>query len=375
MKIATVIRNTVMLAAFIGLLAPIAAQAEENNVKITFKVGEGAMLNGKDPVMANKKFENMATAKVVDGVFTFEAYVEEPTPVVIVAGQYYGFILEPGEYQATVSADGLQMEGGPYYELVYGYRSSPEYLETVRESRRIMSGVGRGDEDAGKRNFAAMGLIWEISNAHMESLIHGNHPVWVKYVALTELRGKYDRLALATELAKESPDYEPLQSYWAGLVELKQKNASKSKFAAGARYADIAAATVDGDMVKLSDVLAENKLVLLEFWASWCGPCRAQFPHLREVYAEYHDQGFEIYAISLDDNRDMWLDALEEEDVPWLNFVDHEAHDSVPALTYGVQGIPDGLLINSEGVILGRGLMGAKLDDALKDYYGDKENS
>jgi thiol-disulfide isomerase/thioredoxin len=124
----------------------------------------------------------------------------------------------------------------------------------------------------------------------------------------------------------------------------------------GKHFKDLVATDKDGHKVKLSDVVAKNKLVLLDFWASWCGPCRGEFPHLSKVYKEFHSHGFEIYAVSLDDDRDEWLKAMREEGegggIPWIN-LDDPGIDSASAKAYGILGLPSNFLIGQDGTIVG----------------------
>ena len=102
----------------------------------------------------------------------------------------------------------------------------------------------------------------------------------------------------------------------------------RRRFAVGADIQDFVADTLDGDSVRLTDVRAHSRVVLVEFWASWCGPCRAEIPHMKEAYAKYGDQGFEILSFTVDEDRLDWEIASEDEDLPWLDTgmgMEHEA--------------------------------------------------
>lgn len=116
---------------------------------------------------------------------------------------------------------------------------------------------------------------------------------------------------------------------------------------------------IAGDEVSLSDVLSENELVLVDFWASWCGPCIASFPALREMYAEYKDRGFEIVTISIDDTLADWESASEEQKLPWIDLGDAETgvmkgRFAPTASEYGVVEIPSKFLIDKKGCIVNK---------------------
>ncbi|WPR77206.1 TlpA disulfide reductase family protein [Algoriphagus sp. NG3] len=124
---------------------------------------------------------------------------------------------------------------------------------------------------------------------------------------------------------------------------------------------------VDGSVVSLEDY--EGKYVLLEFWASWCGPCRAENPNLRAEYLKYHDKGFNIVGISLDESKEKWLKAVEKDDLPWTQVSDLKGWQNEVAVLYGVRGVPANFLISPEGKIVDKGLRGEVLNAKLKEIF------
>lgn len=132
---------------------------------------------------------------------------------------------------------------------------------------------------------------------------------------------------------------------------------------------------LDGSELKLSEVKA--KFILIDFWASWCGPCRASFPHLKEVYAKYHKDGFEVVAIGTADVEDKWRRAIEEDQTVWNHVFDVDPNMPVNgrasygkvAKKYGVPFLPTTFLIDQNGIILGRQLRGKDLDAKLEKLY------
>lgn len=122
----------------------------------------------------------------------------------------------------------------------------------------------------------------------------------------------------------------------------------------------------DGNNLKLSDF--RGKYVLLDFWASWCMPCRAEHPYLREVYKNYQDKGFEIFAVSLEQEgkKQAWLNAIEKDKITWPQVSDLNFFNSKAALLYGINAIPQNFLLDKEGKIVAKNLRGQALDTFLK---------
>ncbi|MCY3627592.1 MAG: TlpA disulfide reductase family protein [Gammaproteobacteria bacterium] len=127
---------------------------------------------------------------------------------------------------------------------------------------------------------------------------------------------------------------------------------------------------LSGVEIALQDVASENDLVLIDFWASWCGPCVAVFPDLKELYSSYHDDGFEIISISLDSTNEIWEEASGEHELPWLDLGDiAEAGEGLVANSYGVISIPKSFLVDQHGCINHRNLSPEDLETVLKSRY------
>ena len=135
----------------------------------------------------------------------------------------------------------------------------------------------------------------------------------------------------------------------------------------GSKYADFEIKDINGNNRRLSEFLGE--VMLLEFWASWCGPCREENPNLVKTYEIYKPKGFEIFAISLDKDKDKWLKAIEKDSLEWPNFCDLQVWENEASLIYGVYAIPENFLIDKNGKIVARNIRGEKLNEKLAELF------
>jgi len=128
-----------------------------------------------------------------------------------------------------------------------------------------------------------------------------------------------------------------------------------------AMYTDISLPGPQGQTVKVSDYVGKNKLVMIDFWASWCGPCIGELPYVVKAYEMFHDKGLEIVGVSLDKDKASWLAAIAQTGQKWPQMSDLKGWDCEGAALYGIQSIPANVLINEQGEIVARDLRGDAL--------------
>ena len=138
------------------------------------------------------------------------------------------------------------------------------------------------------------------------------------------------------------------------------------QFAIGNPAIDFSQMDDKGKMVSLAEV-NKGKYVLIDFWASWCGPCRMEYPYLKKAYARFKDKNFEIIGISLDDKKSLWLDAIKSNGFEWIELCDLQGRKNAVARAYGVAAIPQSLLIDPNGKIIAKNLRGDDLLEKLNE--------
>ena len=146
----------------------------------------------------------------------------------------------------------------------------------------------------------------------------------------------------------------------------------------GHQYTDFEAPILDkkgnfSNTAKLSDYVSKNKVVLLDFWASWCTPCINEIPNLKAAYKKFKSMGFEIVSVSVDEESEDWIQAVKENGLTWVQLWNgDEDIENSPAMDYVISAIPSTFLIDADGTIIGRNLRDSELEEALEDFFSDK---
>lgn len=320
-----------------------AALAAENNITVTASgldqfEGELIEIGYSDP-RTEAGFEVLGIAVIQDGDATMKIPLSEPLFIELnlLAGKSADEfrvrgIVEPGDGAQVMwdsSTDALAFTGGQYDELIRSALDEPG--EAATESLRS---IYLKYEDPVAR-MLALRAAWQDGEDEEQVQVMEE---------LESLLGENTTLTL-------------LKVFTAKRVE---------DLAQAIR--DFTALDLAGEEIRLFDVMSRNQYTLVEFWASWCGPCIAEIPHLKAAYKRFKDQGFEILAFNLDDDREAWRQASEDDyNIEWLNVSDELAFESPVAEMYRVNAIPASFLVSKDGVTVGRNLRGSNLEYRLEE--------
>ena len=321
-----------------------------------------------------------------DGTFRIEVPVEQPWIVnfnvfnaIGLEGQRWGsvkgqnFVLEPGNLRITLNnGRRFVIHGGEYNDAVFNaWKTSEEFIEATAENIRLWMPVEGETEEQRRARVdlasAAQSRVIDIeSNIRAEvSTTHPDPLVRRLVLESTWLLGSWYLEALRG-LAEMTPDDPWVVDRLAAAEAAEVKYAAARRITTGTDIIEFTAETLDGDSVRLADVRASSKIVLVEFWASWCGPCRTEIPHMKQAYEEHQPNGFEIVSFTIDDEREDWVLASDEEDIPWLNL--GMGREAEAPTAYSVTGVPDNYLVDSAtGEILATDLRGHHLDVKLDE--------
>ena len=323
-----------------------------------------------------------------DGKFRLQVAVEEPRMVsfyvenaVGPGGQRWGrvsglrFILEPGELKLRMSSSSrFVVRGGYYNDAVYNsWRLSDEYMAADAEYQKLTKPVEGASKEEEELRWDRMleaqknATRLEVEGMSRTARTHPDPMVRRLAIESTWLFGPWILEALRS-LAQLTPDDPWVVERLAGAEAAEERWSQERQLGIGDMSLDFAGETLAGESVQLAQVRADNRYVLLDFWASWCGSCRVEFPHMMEAYELFSDQGFEIVSFTIDEDREAWEAASAEEDLPWIDV--GMGPGAQAAAAYNVRGVPDSYLIDAQtGEIVATDLRRHQLRRKLEDLF------
>lgn len=305
------------------------------------------------------------TIRIKDGKFTWTGKVTEPVKAYLMfPDRYVDFFLENADIHISGHADSLSNL------KVTGSASQDEFVayETSLKSITDQEGALYQKYDEVKDNDTAKAAL----EAKLDELRKQRRGKTMNYI--TSHPKSPVSLAKLADMAVMG-DYKELDSLYQKLDPAAQQTATGQRLAArlailqksaiGQPMIDFTQADVNGKPVKLSDF--KGKYVLLDFWASWCGPCRGENPNVLKAYNAYKDKNFTVVGVSLDESAEKWNQAIKEDGMPWMQLSDLKGFRNEVASQYGIQAIPSSFLLNPEGIIIAKDLRGEALHKKLAE--------
>ncbi|KAA6335414.1 Thiol-disulfide oxidoreductase ResA [termite gut metagenome] len=324
----------------------------------------------------NNRFEKLDSASIENGKFVFKG-VQDSTVVrylsVVVGDQQANtaFFLENGNIRVKVTIGDKQtvsITGTPANDAYQLFNDKKDAIES--EGNAIFESIN--DSTLSEEQITAKRQEIDVLENKLLALIKEEVKKNINSAVGIYLLNSYsfyytDYSELAALLEKVPNQFQNNRV----IVTLSELAEKLKVTAVGQVFTDFEMETPDGKPAKLSDYAGKGKVVLVDFWASWCGPCRSEMPHLIAMYEKYKSKGFEIVGVSLDANRESWKSGIEQLGITWPQISDLKYWNCEGSKLYGIRAIPHTVLINGDGTIIARGLRGVELQSSLDQLFED----
>ncbi len=324
----------------------------------------------------------LATDTVRNNTFHLTCEVTEVMPVSILFNvnknsMSYTAIVEEGSVKFTEHENGLtDIQGGKYNQLLLGYQRMKSFAATADSLQVYMSPAAREKLKGSPEEWKIMDMFMRkqaLRSDYLEKVMNHSKDTRAKVMAAILLELQPDSKKAMSMVNKAAPELGE-QSFLvkkARKINQEQEEATARRQAVmvGKPFADFTATTLAGDSVHLAPVIEKNKYTLLQFWASWCIPCRKEIPLLKKIYAANHAKGLEIISFSLDDNKANWQKASDFEKMNWSNLSDLKAMESKIVRNYSVSSIPANVIIDRDGKIIASNLVGDDLEKKIHSLF------
>jgi peroxiredoxin len=311
------------------------------------------------------------SVKIKNNQFKFSGFVSAPYFAALTMenrdNDYFTFYIEPGNLEIIGRADSLKKSS---------IKGSP-LNEDDKILKQRMVNIVRWEDTNGKlyeaafkeKNKMAMDSLDEVDNTILKEKreVVG---VFVKDYpkSMRGLMAIIENFSYYAEESDIAPLYELLDSKLKRSekgIELKKMMDVYATVAVGKTAPDITQYTPDSSLLSLSSL--RGKYVLVDFWASWCGPCRRENPNIVAVFNQYKEKGFTVFGVSYDTKKVNWLKAIQNDHLNWSQVSDLHGWGNSTSVQYGIKAIPSNLLIDTNGTIIAKNIFGKRLTEKLEE--------
>lgn len=316
-------------------------------------------------LMEGRKFVDLQKVAVVNGKFEFKGVADSVQVAAVTIGDAFcQLFLEPGDIKvALVKGQMAYALGTPNNNAFEAYSSD---MDAIQEEYAAIAEKGRNPELSEAEKAEAMKQLEALEAKYIEATKNCIIENAGNDFGLFILNRNYYYLT-PEELAPALETYLAAFPTNVRLQKMKEQNDLTLETSVGKQYKDFEMADVDGNMHKISEYVAANKVTFIDFWASWCGPCRAEMPAVKAAYDEYKAKGFGIVGVSLDNNKEAWVKAIADLGIEWPQLSDLKGWGCEGAKLYGVNSIPATVLVAQDGTILARNLRGEDIKAKLAE--------
>lgn len=360
-------KKVMFIAALMMAVLPTEAQ------QVKYSINGISKDNGKTVSLIDRKTnQTVNTATVVDGKFTMNGNAEKDAFMAIgIKENPWATIFFNDGTPMTINLNDSTLKGSPQNERLtrYDIDINAPYanymikIQSMSEEERKAKEV----ELAGGLMIAMMKMMTGVEKVFKEERETLIPVAFISEYQQMFGQEKFDSVLATKPVWASHPIVKSLVDHAAQQKALEEK---KLAFI-GKQFIDLEEADPDGNMHKLSEYVGKGKWVLVDFWASWCGPCKAEMPNVVAAYEKYHDKGFDIVGLSFDNKKEPWVKDIENLKMPWTHLSDLKGWNTVASEVYGVNSIPDNLLIDPQGKIVARGLRAQGLHAKLKEIFGE----